>query len=122
MRVLLVDDDPGLRLALTKALSRKGVEVVDLAGGEAALEPLKTGTAKNGPIDVCVLDLRMPGLGGLEVLRRTQNRRVPVVVLTGHGTVPDAVEAMRLGASNFVQKPVDADMLLPVLHQALREE
>lgn len=122
MRVLLVDDDPGLRLALSKALMRKGVDVVDLASGEAALEPLRTGTSTVGPVDVCVLDLRMPGMGGLEVLRRTQTRRVPVVVLTGHGTVPDAVEAMRLGAVNFMQKPVDADELLPALQQALREE
>ncbi|OGQ26747.1 MAG: hypothetical protein A2138_23410 [Deltaproteobacteria bacterium RBG_16_71_12] len=122
MRVLLVDDDPGLRLALSKALSRKGVDVVDLSSGEAALEPLRTGTSTVGPVDVCVLDLRMPGMGGLEVLRRTQARRVPVVVLTGHGTVPDAVEAMRLGAVNFMQKPVDADELLPALQQALREE
>ena len=122
MRVLLVDDDPGLRLALSKALVRKGVDVVDLSSGEAALEPLRTGTSSVGPVDVCVLDLRMPGMGGLEVLRRTQTRRVPVVVLTGHGTVPDAVEAMRLGAVNFMQKPVDADELLPALQQALREE
>jgi DNA-binding NtrC family response regulator len=122
MRVLIVDDDPGLRLALSKALARKGVDVVDVSSGDAALEPLKTGVSRTGPIDVCVLDLRMPGMSGLEVLRRTTHRRVPVVVLTGHGTVPDAVEAMRLGASNFVQKPVDADELLPVLHQALRDE
>ena len=121
-RVLLVDDDPHLRLALTKALSRKGLDVVDVAGGEAAIEPLKTGVSATGPVDVCVLDLRMPGMSGLEVLRRTMGRKVPVVVLTGHGTVPDAVEAMRLGASNFVQKPVDADELIPILQQAQRIE
>ena len=122
LRVLIVDDDPGLRLALTKALARKGVEVIDVATGEAAIELLKTGASPAGPVDVCVLDLRMPGMNGLEVLRRTANRKVPVVVLTGHGTVPDAVEAMRLGAANFVQKPVDADELLPVLEQARRDE
>src|SRR5690349_9824839 len=122
MRVLIVDDDPGLRIALSKALTRKGVDVIDLASGEAAVEPLKTGVSSAGPVNVCVLDLKMPGMGGLEVLRRTAHRRVPVIVLTGHGTVPDAVEAMRLGASNFVQKPVDADELLPVLHQATKSE
>jgi DNA-binding NtrC family response regulator len=121
-RVLLVDDDPHLRLALTKALTRKGIEVTDLAAGEGAVEPLKTGNGPNGAIDVCLLDLRMPGIGGLEVLRRTIGRKVPVVVLTGHGTVPDAVEAMRLGAVNFVQKPVDADELVPILKQAQRTE
>ncbi len=121
-RALLVDDDPSLRLALSKALQRKGVDVVDVASGEAAIEPLKTGISSAGPVDVCVLDLRMPGMSGLEVLRRTLGRKVPVVVLTGHGTVPDAVEAMRLGAVNFVQKPVDADELIPILKQAQRTE
>ena len=121
-RALLVDDDPHLRLALSKALIRKGVDVVDVASGEAALEPLKTGICSAGPVDVCLLDLRMPGMSGLEVLRRTLGRKVPVVVLTGHGTVPDAVEAMRLGAVNFVQKPVDADELIPILKQAQRSE
>jgi len=121
-RALLVDDDPSLRLALSKALQRKGVDVVDVASGEAAVEPLKTAMSVSGPIDVCVLDLRMPGMSGLEVLRRTLGRKVPVVVLTGHGTVPDAVEAMRLGAVNFVQKPVDADELIPILKQAQRTE
>ncbi|MDP2344288.1 MAG: sigma-54 dependent transcriptional regulator [Deltaproteobacteria bacterium] len=121
-RALLVDDDPHLRLALSKALIRKGVDVVDVASGEAALEPLKSGISSAGPVDVCLLDLRMPGMSGLEVLRRTLGRKVPVVVLTGHGTVPDAVEAMRLGAVNFVQKPVDADELVPILKQAQRTE
>jgi|GEM_PF-370383 len=121
-RVLIVDDDAPLRIALGKALTRKGIDVVDVASAEAALEPLKTGQLGGAVIDVCVLDLRMPGLSGLEVLRRTLGRRVPVVVLTGHGTVPDAVEAMRLGAANFMQKPVDADELAPVLEQAERVE
>jgi DNA-binding NtrC family response regulator len=121
-RVLLVDDDSSLRIALGKALSRKGLDVVDVASGEGAVEPLKTGLVNGLPVDVCVLDLRMPGLGGLDVLRRTLGRKVPVVVLTGHGTVPDAVEAMRLGAANFMQKPVDADELVPVLRQAERVE
>ena len=119
MRVLLVDDDYALRVALTKALVRKQIDVVDLGTGEAALEPLKSGMTESGAVDICVLDLRMPGMSGLEVLRRSVPRKIPVVVLTGHGTVPDAVEAMRLGATNFVQKPVDADELLPVLHEAL---
>ena len=121
-RVLVVDDDKLLRLALKKALGRKGVFVSEAQDGGEALAPLRTGRAQEGPIDACVLDLRMPNVDGLEVLRRTQGRKVPVIVLTGHGTIPDAVEAMRLGASNFVQKPVDADELWPVIAQALGEE
>jgi DNA-binding NtrC family response regulator len=118
-RVFVVDDDPNLRLALRKALRRKGVDVSEADGGKDAIDPLNTGRAGKEAIDVCVLDLKMPEVDGLEVLRRTLRRKIPVVVLTGHGTVPDAVEAMRLGASNFVQKPVDADELLPILRQAM---
>lgn len=121
-RVLVVDDDRALRLALKKALGRKGVEVCEAESGEVALEPLRSGQVREGAVDACVLDLRMPGLSGIEVLRRTLGRKVPVVVLTGHGTIPEAVEAMRLGASNFVQKPVDADELWPILAQTLGEE
>ena len=66
-----------------------------------------------------VLDLLMPGVSGLQVLRSTPRHRPKVIVLTGHGTVPDAVEAMRLGAFTFLQKPIDADELLPVIKQAL---
>jgi len=121
-RILVVDDDRALRLALKKALGRKGVEVSEAPDGADAIEPLKSGRTQEGEIDACVLDLRMPGTGGIEVLRRTLGRRVPVVVLTGHGTIPDTVEAMRLGASNFVQKPVDADELWPVLAQAMGEK
>lgn len=119
--VLVVDDDRALRLALKKALGRKGVLVTEAENGERALEPLRTGKTKDGPIDACVLDLRMPDMDGIEVLRRTLGRKVPVIVLTGHGTIPDAVLAMRLGASNFVQKPVDADELWPVLTQSVGE-
>ena len=121
-RILVVDDDRALRLALKKALGRKGVEVSEAADGADAVGALKSGRTSDGTIDACVLDLRMPGTGGLEVLRLTLGRRVPVVVLTGHGTIPDTVEAMRLGASNFVQKPVDADELWPVLAQAMGEK
>lgn len=121
-RILVVDDDKRLRLALKKALGRKGVIVVEAEDGDEAIAPLKRGRVPEGTIDACVLDLRMQRAGGLDVLRRTQGRRVPVIVLTGHGTIPDAVEAMRLGASNFVQKPVDADELWPVIAQALGEK
>jgi len=121
-RVLVVDDDKSLRLALEKALRRKGLDVVLAHDGEEAIAPLLSGKDASGaPLDVCVLDLRMPKLDGIAVLQKTLGRLVPVVVLTGHGTIEDAVLAMRYGATNFVQKPVDADALLPVLTQAIAE-
>ena len=113
LRVLLVDDDAAFGAAMAKALRRRGFEVVVLDNGTDAVVALARGDEQ-----VAVLDLRMPDLDGLEVLRRTPGRSVPVVVLTGHGTVPDAVEAMRLGAHTFLTKPVDAADLAPVLRQA----
>ena len=117
LRVLLVDDDRAFGTAMAKALRRRGFEVEVLSGGLPAVSVLGSPRGDRTP-HVAVLDLRMPDLNGLEVLRRTPARSVPVVVLTGHGRVPDAVEAMRLGAHTFLTKPVDAADLAPVLRQA----
>jgi len=121
LNVLVVDDDDAFRLALAKALRRKGHAVEAIGDPREAVSRLSAtggvGAAAVHP-DVVVLDMRMPELGGLDVLRLTPGRRAPVVVLTGHGTVPDAVEAMRLGAHTFLMKPVDADTLEPTLRQA----
>ncbi len=114
-RVLLADDDLPFCTAMAKALRRRGFAVATVHDGEEAARALST-----PGFDVAVLDLRMPELDGLGVLRRTPRRCVPVVVLTGHGTVRDAVEAMRLGAYTFLTKPVDASDLAPVLEQAAR--
>lgn len=121
LRVILIDDDRPFRTAMSKALKRRGFVVDALAGGLAGVEALNRGGVDvDSPAAAAVLDLRMPDIDGLEVLRRTPGRRMPVVVLTGHGTVPDAVEAMRLGAYTFLTKPVDAADLAPVLLQAAR--
>ncbi len=114
-RVLIADDDLPFCAAMAKALRRRGFSVDTVHDGAAAADALN-----DDGFDVAVLDLRMPALTGLEVLRRTPQRRAPVVVLTGHGTVRDAVEAMRLGAYTFLTKPVDASDLAPVLGQAAR--
>lgn len=119
LRILLVDDDANFGAAMAKALRRRGHEVQTVHDGARAVEILRTPQGPAQP-QVAVLDLRMPGLGGLEVLRRSPQRRIPVVVLTGHGSVPDAVECMRLGAYTFLTKPVDAADLAPVLQQAVR--
>ena len=116
-RVLLVDDDAAFGLAMAKALRRRGFSVQVADRGAAAVEILRAPDEADAP-QVVVLDLRMPEMDGLEVLRRTAGRRMPVVVLTGHGSVPEAVECMRLGAYTFLTKPVDAADLAPVLRQA----
>lgn len=118
-RVFLVDDDAVFCRAMGKALGRKGYTVCELDGGKKAIAALSAEpNASDGPA-VMVLDLQMPEPSGMEVLKRTPRRCCPVVVLTGHGTVPDVVEAMRLGAFSFLQKPLDADQLVPVLEQAM---
>ena len=118
-RVLFIDDDATFCRAMAKALGRKGWDVQELHGGGPAITAL---TDEACTADVAVLDLQMPDVSGMQVLRRTPRRRCPVVVLTGHGTIPDAVEAMRLGAFSFLLKPIDADELVPVLRQAVDAE
>lgn len=115
--VLIIDDDAAFRFAMAKALRRGGYAVSEASSGEEAVEALCNGS----PPDVALLDLKMKGIGGLEVLRRCGSIPTSVIVMTGHGTVKAAVEAMRLGAFSFLEKPVDAEMLRPLLRQALVE-
>ncbi len=116
--VLIIDDDAAFRFAMAKALRRGGYDVSEAGSGEEAVDVLRD----SAPPDVALLDLKMKGIDGLEVLRRCGPVSTNVIVLTGHGTVKAAVEAMRLGAFSFLEKPVDADMLKPLLRQALVEK
>ena len=115
--VLVIDDDRALRFALGKALRRLGHVVSEASNGSEALEHLHA----SSPPDVALLDLRMDGMGGLEVLRRRRTRTTRMIVMTGHGTVRSAVEAMHLGAFSFLEKPVDAEVLEPLLSQVRAE-
>ena len=115
-RVLVVDDDEAFRFAIRKALRRAGFEVDEAASGEEAIA-----TLIKSPPDAVLLDLRMRGMDGLEVLRRRGGSPARFIVLTGHGSVQAAVEAMQLGAFSFLEKPVDAEELEPLLRQAIGE-
>lgn len=115
--VLLIDDDDAFCLAMSKALRRRGFEVEVQRGGEAALQALRSAPASC----VAIIDLRMPQISGLELLRSSPNRAASAIMLTGHGGVPEAVEAMRAGAYTFLSKPVDADDLTPLIRQAALE-
>jgi len=115
--VLIVDDDRALRFALKKALGRLGYEVSEASNGQEALAALR----KSTPPDAALLDLKMDGMGGLDVLRRRGSVPSRIIVLTGHGTVQAAVEAMQLGAFSFLEKPVDAEVLGPLLEQAIAD-
>ncbi len=116
LHVLIVDDDAAFRFAMAKALSRRGFTVSEADSGEAALEAL--GALGDSSPHVGLLDLRMRGVDGLEVLRKARSVRTRFIVLTGHGTVAAAVDAMKLGAFSFLEKPVDAEVLGPLIEQA----
>ncbi len=115
-RVFIVDDEPEIRDALALALSTAGVETEEYASAEGFWE--------NAPHDepYCVLlDNRLPGMSGVELLPRIVERsqQAAVIIMTGHGDIPTAVQAMKLGAYHFVEKPFDAESLIAVVEEAL---
>ncbi len=109
---MVVDDDPGIHLMARTTLEADGCEVIAATDGEAALEALR-----NAPVDLILLDLRMPLLDGLETLRhlRQIGNETPVIIVTAYGTVPDAVEAMKLGAIDLLSKPLTPEELRRVV-------
>ena len=114
--VFVVDDDDAMRDSLDFLLSSAGCAVRTFEAAERLLEALTDGNC------ACVVsDVRMPGIDGLELLRRIKAARpnLPVVIITGHGDVPLAVEAMKLGAADFVEKPFDDERLIGVVQAAL---
>ena len=115
MKVLILDDDKNLVKVLIREMEEEGYEVQKADSGEEALERLEKDT-----YDVLLLDLNMPGLHGLEVLKRirTLNLPVEVIILTGHGTISSAVEAMKLGAYDFLTKPFQFEVLKAVMEKA----
>ena len=114
--VLLVDDEPAVGLVLKSLLQQAGYAVRDVTSGSAALELIE-----RRPFDVVLSDIRMPGMDGMTLLREIKGRwpDLPVVMLTAHGTIELAVEAMKAGAADFLLKPVDDQQLLPVISRTL---
>ncbi|MAG29999.1 MAG: DNA-binding response regulator [Deltaproteobacteria bacterium] len=114
--VLVIDDDPGIRDFLEALVTRQGYGVYTAVDGESALADLD----KTRP-DVITLDAVLPGMDGLETLRRIKQRapEVPVIMLSGHGQARTIVEAMRLGASDFLRKPFEVEELELAFAKAL---
>lgn len=108
-RILVIDDDPGVRESMERMLRMAGYTVRSAPTGEEGFD-----LARGGVFDVILSDMRMPGMSGLDVLRKLRNVRVDAafIIMTGFGTVDTAVEAMKLGAVDFVQKPFFRDELL----------
>jgi DNA-binding response OmpR family regulator len=117
--ILIVDDEKNIRLTMSQALKPLGMPVHTAANGEEALQKLG-----GEPAGLVFLDLNMPGLDGMEVLRRIKERwpNVRVIMITAHGTIASAVEAMKLGAVDFLQKPFSPGDIRDLATQVLERE
>jgi two-component system, NtrC family, nitrogen regulation response regulator NtrX len=116
--ILVVDDEAGVRSSLVGILGDEGYAAEAVESGEAALVALE-----NRRYDLLLLDVWLPGMDGLEVLARvrTLDPEVPVVVISGHGSIETAVKAVRMGAQDFVEKPLALEKTLLVIKNALRQ-
>ncbi|HET9931015.1 MAG TPA: sigma-54 dependent transcriptional regulator, partial [Polyangiaceae bacterium] len=116
-QILVVDDEPNLRRVLTAQLERDGYDVHTAEDGEQALS-----TLREHHVDLVITDLRMPKLDGMELLRRVvaMDDELPVVMLTAHGTVDNAVEALKTGAFDYITKPFDQAEVRTIVRKALK--
>jgi DNA-binding NtrC family response regulator len=114
--ILLVDDDPNTRLNFRVTLESEGYKILEAASAARAL-----GLLTESPVALLILDMRMPGMGGLELLARIVKSRidVPVIIATAHGDVTQAVRAMKLGATDFLQKPIHPANLRTVVAEVI---
>jgi CheY-like chemotaxis protein len=115
-RILVVDDEELMRSLLERYLEQRGFQVVAADEGQTAL-----GLFREGSFDLVLSDLRMPGLNGLQLLTaiKEMNRRVPVILVSGHGDAETVVAALKAGAENFLAKPLSIETLGRVVDQAL---
>jgi DNA-binding NtrC family response regulator len=115
VRVLIVDDEDRFRESMLKILKAKGLDAVAVAGGAEALA-----TLEESDYDVVLLDVKMPGVDGIEVLQRIQGRqrRAEVLILTGHASLDTAMAIVQLGAYDYLLKPCDIDELIIKIEQA----
>jgi FixJ family two-component response regulator len=117
--ILIVDDEKNIRLALSMSLETLNIPVETAASGEEALERLA-----QGGYGLMLLDLRMPGLGGMEVLRQVTQERpeTKVIIITAYGSIDLAVEAMKLGAVDFLQKPFDTAQVRDMVRRIVEKQ
>lgn len=117
--VLLVDDEPEFLETLVKRLKKRKLTVYGVKSGEEALQWLT-----KEPVDVVVLDVKMPGMDGIEALRQIKQSHplVEVIMLTGHASMEVAIEGMELGAFDYLMKPMDIDELLYKLQDAYQKQ
>ena len=118
LKVCLVDDEKEFVTALGERLELRGFDVRIATDGEDALAMIEA-----DPPQVVVLDLLMPGIGGLEVLKRINalKLKIAVILLTGQGSTKEGIEGMRLGAFDYLMKPVNIDDLITKMQEAIRQ-
>ena len=118
-KVLLVDDETEFLETLVKRLTKRRLDVIGTTSGGEALSILA-----ETPVDVVVLDVKMPGMDGIETLKEIKKLRpsVEVIMLTGHANVEVAIQGMELGAFDYLMKPMDIDELLYKLQDAYKKK
>jgi len=117
LKVFIVDDEEEFVTTLAERLELRGFKAQIATDGENALHLIET-----DPPHVVVLDVMMPGMGGLEVLQRIKelNPQTPVILLTGHGATKEGIEGMRLGAFDYLMKPLSIDDLIKKMQEAVK--
>jgi DNA-binding response OmpR family regulator len=118
-KVLIIDDEAGLRETLGRILQRAGCDAEVAANGQQALELIEQHN-----FDLAYLDLHLPGMDGIQILKEIRQRqpKLPVIMLTGYGTLQSAVEALRLGANDYLLKPFDPEVLVARTRVILDEQ
>ena len=118
--VMLVDDEAPFVETMTKRLAKRNLNVIAAFSGQEALETLD----KNQNVDVVILDVKMPGMDGIETLRKIKSAYplIEVVMLTAHATVESAIEGMKFGAFDYLMKPCDMDQLMGKVNEAARKK
>jgi two-component system nitrogen regulation response regulator NtrX len=119
--ILIVDDEPGIRRSLGESLAEEGFAVLKAESGERALDLLEH--ADPDDVSLMLLDVWLPGIDGLEVLGKCKTilPDLPVIMISGHSNINTALQATKLGAFDFIEKPIDLDRLLLVVGNALRQ-
>ena len=115
--ILVADDEKNIRSGLAEAISLEGYDVIEAENGKVAWEKINSNT-----VDLLLTDLRMPEMTGEELIRkvRSSSPKLPIIVLTGHGTIENAVEIMKYGAIDFYTKPIDPDKLILVIKKSIK--
>lgn len=122
MRALFVDDEVEFLELMQKRLTRRGMDVVTAPDGQSALDALDQAIASGQTFEIVVMDVRMPGMDGLETLRHMKEKapKIPVILLTGHACMGVAVQGLDLGAYDYMLKPVAISELIIKMEEAAR--